>query len=80
MVDIKAGVGIVYGRHQMTVDEVQSFVEWLEARGLNYGRGLSLWKAGSCEYNAIWLSMSALLLGEWEQLQQQFINERVGVE
>lgn len=77
VVSIKNEIGLVYGRYQMTVKEVQRFVEWLLEKDHPYGYWLAGYESESREFGAAWLDLSEMDEWGFDEMQWEFCQQTV---
>ncbi|WP_346356203.1 hypothetical protein [Azotosporobacter soli] len=77
MVSLRAEIGLVYGRYQMTVKDAQRFVEWLLEKDHPYGYLLAGYGSDSREFSAAWLDIDELDERGFDEMQREFCQRTV---
>lgn len=72
MVSLKAEIGLVYGRYQLTVKAAQHFVDWLLEKDHPYGYILAGYGTDSREFGAAWLDLDEVDEIGFDEMQREF--------
>ena len=62
---------IVYGRHNLTREEVLSFANWLWQRGNGIGETLIRWQGCDCTFNALWMEFCEATAAEQNEYNEE---------